>query len=149
MKKLNVVLFALFASIAITSCSNDDEKSTTTGLLVGKWQIVAEGSSLSTLEAAENGDCELPIYEFSEGGAYTETTYEYDETEEDCVGTTETGTWSKTGNTLTIKDTEDTTKISILALSEESLTVKVTEEGETKVYMLLNLDAEIEVEVEM
>lgn len=128
MKKLNLLLLALFTSAAITSCSNDDDDRVTTGLIVGQWVLSEEGETVETLETAENDGCDLPIYEFFEGGTYNENGYDYNSNSDDCESYSETGKWYKKGSTLTVKDSYDTSKVTILELTETTLKVKSTDQ---------------------
>lgn len=125
MKKLNVLFLSLFALATITSCSNDDDDSSAS--IEGKWQISKEGETLTTLEDAENyGSCGLHIVEFSQGGTFKQTGFDYDGSE--CNPYTDQGTWTIKDNSLTTKDSDnDIIVFEILELTDSTLKVKSTD----------------------
>lgn len=126
MKNLKVLFLSLLALATMASCSNDKDDSSAS--IEGKWQISQEGETLATLEAAENyGSCGLHIVEFSQGGTFKQTGFDYSGSV--CTPYTETGTWTIKDNTLTTKDSDnDTIAFEILELTDSTLKVKSTDD---------------------
>ncbi len=126
MKKFNLLFLSLFALATITSCNNDDDDNSSASI-EGKWQISLEGETLATLVAAENeGSCGFDITEFSQAGTYKVT--DFYSTGSACTSETETGTWIKKDNTLTIKNGDnETIVLQILELSDSTLKIKSTD----------------------
>lgn len=132
MKKLKVLFLSLLALTTIVSCSKDDDNdSSTSASIEGKWEFTHEGETLTSLDPAESeGNCGLDIYEYISGGAFKETDYYMNN--EACTSDNDTGTWSKNGNTLTKNYTNDDEPITyeIIELSQTTLKLKeMDEEG--------------------
>ena len=132
MKKLKVLFLSLLALTTIVSCSKDDDNdSSTSASIEGKWEFTQEGESLTSLEPAENeGNCGLDITEYISGGEFKETYYYMNN--EECKSYNDSGTWSKNGNTLTKKYTNDDEPdtYEIIELSQTTLKLKeIDEEG--------------------
>jgi len=108
MKKITILfLSVLTLGLSVTSCSNDDDDNG--GSIEGKWELSQVGAVFNGQEIvqdAENGDCSNETYEFLKDGKFTETYYEA--VNGKCEAEVETGTYSKSGNTLKIKYTGDT-----------------------------------------
>lgn len=134
MKKLKVLFLSLVAVLSISSCSNDDDNSqttgstglTTSGSIVGKWELSQEGETLTTLEPVENeGSCGSDLVEIKTGGTFKSTGFDYYDAI--CHPYTGEGTWVKTNNTLTIKEGDDTIVFEIIELSSSTMKLKETD----------------------
>lgn len=121
-------LFSLFALATITSCSNDDDNSSAS--IEGKWEFSQQGETLTTLEAVETYSCGKDFVIFSQRGNVTSTFYYYN-ADQQCTSGTETATWTKTNNALTIKyDSDQEDVYEIIELTDHKLVTKeVDEEG--------------------
>lgn len=128
MKKLTVLFLSVMTlGLSVSSCSSDDDKGI--GSVEGKWEISQAGMVLNGKEMLENVEsengCPKEAFEFSAGGALTSTYSEYYNSK--CNNETETGTWSQSGNTLTIKYTgSDEEKYEIAEANGSRLKLKQT-----------------------
>lgn len=128
MKKLSILfLSVLTLSLTLTSCSSDDNEAS----IVGKWEAYQEGTIVDGVEHLapinNEGACDKEIVEYQQNGKYIDYYSEYNDSK--CHNYTETGTWSKDDNKLTIKYTEnaDDDEIGeVLILDENTLKLKYT-----------------------
>lgn len=108
MKKITILfLSVLTLGLSVASCSNDDDDND--GSIEGKWELSQAGGVINGqefLQDAENGACSNQTFEFTNDGKFKETNYFSNEGK--CEAETDNGTWTKNGNTLTIKYTGDT-----------------------------------------
>jgi hypothetical protein len=129
------LLLAVFAAAAMfTACGDDDNGSTTSASIVGKWSYTKTGASSGSQEVLFDYDndteCASKDYvEFVEGGAYKDVDY-YGT---DCSFDTDTYTWTKDGNAVTINDGVTAYVLTVETLSATELKVKetYTMEGQT------------------
>ncbi len=129
MKKLNLICGLLIGFLIFTSCSSDDDSSEsgTDANLVGTWNGVS-----STFNGNNSGVPDNSIVRFMSDSS-TEFIYEnFGNNGEDI---TETGTWAKSGNTLTIifDDADpgnETYVLNILELTENNLEWEANISGE-------------------
>ena len=110
MKKITILfLSVLTLGLSVASCSSDDDNDGASASIEGKWELSQVGyivGGKETLEDVKNGSCSNDTYEFTSDGKVKETTYYSNEGK--CEAETDNGTWTKNGNTLTIKFTGDT-----------------------------------------
>lgn len=110
-----MLLLLLCVSITFTACSNDDDSTTpdTSGNLEGKWEFYQEGEIVNGQEILESYEhaagCSKDNLEFLAAGVFKSNIY--DNFDAPCQLFSETGTWSKNGNVITV--------VSILGGSEE------------------------------
>jgi hypothetical protein len=152
MKKLKL-LFVVTLALTIASCSNnDDDSSNTSGDILGTWvgvDVDYSGNSVTEFAGeeivsdfvGEAFDVDYTLVftenpnELVTDGSYSIelTTTTAGQTQVETVENLEflnDGTWSKSGNELTITSNGQTTVATILELTDNSLTLKsVTEQG--------------------
>ncbi|KAF2519410.1 hypothetical protein E0W68_03415 [Flavobacterium salilacus subsp. salilacus] len=136
MKKVFLLAAIAFAGLTITSCSSDDDGGSAS--IEGKWYYSEEGFSavgqedLSDYDDHEAG-CEKDYIEFVEGGVFRDVDF----FNSDCEFDTETSTWTRNGNTLTIGTGTDAVTENIATLSGSTLKITVSEtfEGQTFNYV--------------
>ncbi len=122
MKKLAILFIALTASL--TSCNNDDD-ATTTAELQGKWIYSQEGSILNGQEVLTNYDHETGCpKDFVMISATTFVDHEFEGA--DCLESTDTKTYTRNGNTITVTQDGMTYTGEITQLTNSTL--KITRE---------------------
>jgi len=130
MKKV-IILFvsALVLGMTFTSCSNDDDSPATAPASVeGKWNF-------SKVSETENGVVTVPeedyvhepgcikdYIELKPGGVYNEAFYG-----PGCALDLTTGTWSKSGNIITITQGVDIISAEVVSVSSSLLKVKISD----------------------
>lgn len=123
-KKL-ALLFVL--AIAITSCKKDDDNNSSSSL-VGSWKLTAE--------KVNNIPNQLDACDLKSTLKFTETkvtSIHYDG--EDCMEVdSETFTYSRNGNTITVIGDEGAMDVEITKLTSSTLEIKQTELDENMVY---------------
>ena len=130
MKKLVVLFLSVLTSgLLLTSCSDDDGDS---GSIEGKWEFYQEGFSFGGAEQLElyehTAGCEKDFIDLKSGGNYEEVTYfNNGESCQDDIGT---GTWSRSGNTISITFDGETFDGTIVTLNNTTLKVSITEDFE-------------------
>lgn len=132
MKKLSILFMVMGLTLLTTSCNNDDDNnngSDTSVPLVSKWNFSKIGSTVAgqevLIDPPQNEDgCAKDYIEFNADN--TATAGNYDSTNNPCELTTQSGTYSRTGNQLTtvINGTNRTQEILNLTATE----LKVTDE---------------------
>jgi Lipocalin-like domain len=131
--KNRIILFVslLVLGLNLTSCGDDDRPSTS-GDIVAKWEWYKvgdkdDGSEYLELYEHQVG-CTKDNVEFSSNGNYIDSSY-FDGCESDSYS----GTYTKSGNVLTVNDGFDLTTYTIKELSSSTLKVYETysEDGET------------------
>ena len=128
MKKLVILFLSVLTSgFMLTSCSDDDSDSNS---IEGKWEFYQEGISLGGVEQLELYEhtlgCEKDFVELFSGGNYQDVFYFNDG--EGCVEDISTGTWSRSGNSLTISSGGETNTATIVTLNNTTLKVSITED---------------------
>ncbi|NDI98235.1 hypothetical protein GWA97_04025 [Flavobacterium sp. LaA7.5] len=136
MKKVFLFAAIAFAGLTITSCSSDDDGGGAS--IEGKWYYSEEGLSSGGQEVLQDytdheAGCEKDYIEFVEGGVFRDVDFFNGECEFD----TETSTWTRNGNTLTIGTGTDAESGTIATLSGSTLKITVSEtlEGQTFNYV--------------
>jgi hypothetical protein len=137
MKKLKIVLFSVLAlGLTLTSCGDDDSSSNnTSGNLVGKWIYSQEkegNGPLTDYEHTEGCDkdyMEISAQEIKDAWFYKDGT--------ECVEESETATYTRNGNTLTVTEggMSFSGKIEKLTATELEISSTETEEGVTVKYL--------------
>lgn len=131
--KKNYILFLFVATLglAISSCSNNDDDNSS---IESTWEITHEGvivNGKETLVPVDNeGGCEKGSITYLNNGTFTETYSEFND-DSKCVTFTENGTWSKKGNSLTLRYTNEEgdsydAEGEIVELNKSTLKVKYT-----------------------
>ncbi len=107
MKMIKTVLaFVCISALTLTSCSNDDDNFISTdGDISGKWNYnrtitILNGQESSDTHVHEPG-CEKDYQEFAENDVFRDVVL-FRNASNACTEDSETGTWSKSGNTLMI-----------------------------------------------
>ena len=137
MKKLSILTLSFVAlSMSLVSCSKDDNNgSTTSASLVGKWEYSKEGSTVNGQEVLEayTGNETGCSKDYIDVTATAVTDVDYDSTNTPCEMTTYTINYTKTGNTLitTFNGMEFTS--TIVTLTSTELKIKDAE-GYVTVY---------------
>lgn len=110
MKKIRFAFAAIAATaLLMTSCSSDDDGPA--AKLEGKWtptktiSITNGNQTVTTYDDNEPG-CDKDYREFVEGGAYRYVIY-YENVANSCAEEVVSTIWSKTGDVVTIVDTND------------------------------------------
>lgn len=131
--KNRIILFVsvLVLGLNLTSCGGDDGPSTSADI-VGKWELYKvgdkdDGSEYLELYEHQSG-CSKDNVEFLDNGDFVTTSYFTG-----CETENYTGSYTKTGTTLTVDDGFDSTTLTIKELSSSTLKVYETysEDGET------------------
>lgn len=131
LRKLFGLLAVLLFVFSTVSCSDDDESAS----IVGKWNFSKEGTIVNGQEVLENYPnivgCNKDNIQFISGGTFTGTFYA-----EECVEFSIDGTWTKTGNTLSIDVTDQEPVVfQIMTLSGSTLKLKQTYEEDGVEYI--------------
>lgn len=118
---------ALVLGLSFASCNEDDDSSNSSAQLEGKWIFSKEG-------AITDGNEELWDYKGNEDGCSKDyimvnsngslTDVDYDSTDSPCQMFTTNGTWTRSGNNLTINIEEVSLTGEIVNLTSSELKVK-------------------------
>lgn len=147
MKKVILMLVAFVSMGMLTSsCGGSDDSSggATSGNLVGKWEYFQTGYTASGQDVLEdyahNPDCSKDYIQFFANGAINEMTYEniFGET---CYESFSEGTYTKSGNNLSVTLYDETGSVTIKTLSATTLRIEsIVENGysEVSVYKRAN-----------
>lgn len=104
MKKLSILFVSILTlGLSVVSCNSDDDDNG--GSIEGKWELSKAGAIINGqefLETIDNeGGCPNNTIEFLQGGTFTETESEF--FNEKCESETYSGTWTISGNKLTMR----------------------------------------------
>jgi len=142
MKKILLCVFAL-SSLAITSCSSDDNNKTEDTVIVdsaskkfeGKWKMVTgifiyQGETQTEDLKIEN--CNYDFFDFRSNGTKDEV---YHSEDGNCTENNYVGTWiyNQTDNTITTIDTEDNYEVifEVIEISSTSMELRlISDDGE-------------------
>ncbi|HEU0137942.1 MAG TPA: lipocalin family protein, partial [Flavobacterium sp.] len=112
MKSIKLFLAVVIASaFTMTSCSNDDDAGISTdGNIVGTWNYNRTITNLNGQETSQEytshePGCEKDFQEFVAGGVFRDVVI-YKNASNVCTEDAESGTWTKSGNTLTLTGNE-------------------------------------------
>ncbi len=114
MKQIRFACATIAATaLLMTSCSNDDDGPRAE--LEGKWTptktiAVLNGNQTVTNYDGNEPDCDKDYREFVEGGAYRYVIY-YDNVANACAEDVVTTVWTRSGDIVTIVDTNDDAEI--------------------------------------
>jgi hypothetical protein len=141
MKKLSILFVSVLTlGLAVTSCSSDDDDAS----IVGKWTPVKMGSIVGDKEVLvdypKEGTCDSDVTEFTADGKFTDVSYESNDGK--CEASTDKGTYTYSGKTLSTKYDDDTTSesVEVLELSGSTLKIKYTEKIDaTNSYVLITV----------
>jgi hypothetical protein len=135
MKKLIILfVFAVVAGLNFTSCSSDDDNTSSTSI-EGKWNFSKFSTTVNGVtspemdyEGNETG-CPKDFIEIKTGGVFVDGDY----SGSSCTLDSFTGTWAKSGNTLTITAESETFTVELISVTSSSMKIKSSEtfNGET------------------
>jgi len=136
MKKV-IILFvsALALGMAFTSCNNDDDSPAPTPASVeGKWNFSKISETVNGVTSPEEDyghepGCNKDYIELKAGGVFNEANY----SGSNCALDLSTGTWSKSGNIITITLGGVGVSGEVVSVSSSVLKVKFSEIGTTNV----------------
>jgi len=140
MKKLKIVLFSVLAlGLTLTSCGDDDNKSNeTSGNLEGKWIYAKEGQSALGQEQLDDHEhtagCDKDYLQIT---ATTIKDVLFYKNGTECQEGSDTATYTREGNTVTVKEGDETFTSTIEKLTDTELRITDTEtfEGVTVTYI--------------
>ncbi|UOK42268.1 MULTISPECIES: lipocalin family protein [Flavobacterium] len=118
---------ALVLGLSFASCNEDDDSSNSSAQLEGKWIFSKEGSitdgneELWDYEGNEDG-CSKDYIMVNSNGSLTDV--DYDSTDSPCQMFTTNGTWTRSGNNLTINIEEISFTGEIVNLTSRELKLK-------------------------
>ena len=127
MKKISILFISLLA-LTFSSCSDDNDSSLAT-TIDGKWNFNKMSVTVNNVTSPEldyegnEPGCMKDYIEFVEGGILKEGDY----SGSNCVLNTSSGTWSKSGNTITITSDGITIPVEVVNLTSSILIVKYSE----------------------
>lgn len=134
MKKLSILLLSALA-LSLGSCGSDDSGNDTgtDASIVGKWTYskVGSGDLLINYPDHEEG-CDKDYVELTASGTYNDV--DYDSFDSPCEVFTDSGTYVKSGNTLTVNyEGNFVDTATILLLTDTELKIQ-NEEGEVALF---------------
>ena len=129
MKKISILIAAfLTLGLTITSCNNDDDNASAS--LEGKWNASKEGAIVNGQEVLmpytgnETG-CQKDYIQINANGTITDV--DFDSMDNPCEQFTISGTYTRTGNNITITVAGQSETGTILSLTSTELKVKDNE----------------------
>ena len=131
MKKVIILFFSsLVFGLTFISCNNDnnDNDSPVVASVEGKWNFskVSETENGVVTQPEEDyvheAGCLKDYIELKPGGVYNEAYYS-----SGCVVDLTTGTWSKSGNIITITQGSDIISAEVVSVSSSMLKVKISD----------------------
>ena len=130
MKKLVILFLSVLSSgLLLTSCSDDDGDEAS---INGKWEFYQTGFAFGGQEELElyehAAGCEKDYLEFLGGGVLNDVSYFNNG--ESCEEFSDQGTWSKSGNTLTVTYDGESFTATIVTLDSTTLKISITEDFE-------------------
>lgn len=135
MKKLKqLVLLFLVASVTLVSCNKDDDGDSAS--IEGSWEFSKVGTILSGQEFLVDYDhttgCNKDYTEIIAGGTLKD--HYFEDFGSGCEEDIDNGSWSRSGNTITVNFSGDVTTAEILELSNTTLKLKFTDPDTAEVY---------------
>lgn len=123
----------------ISSCSKDDNKA---AALEGKWEFAKIGSMVGTseflIDFPHTPGCDKDYQEFLAGGVFRGFTF--DNTGSGCETFQDNGTWTRSGNMITITIDGENEQGEIMSLTGSTLKVKSNiideEDGSTQIVII-------------
>lgn len=122
----------LLAGLTLTSCSSDDNGSSTPASIVGKWNPlrteIKSGSNPAQVQnyTGDEPGCNKDYYEFEADGDLRDVIYFKNASDVCTEDEGEVSTWAKNNNTLTITDGEFAGVYEIKVLSNSDLQIATT-----------------------
>lgn len=130
MKKVSILFLSALA-LSVGSCGSDDNGNPTgtDGSIVGKWTYSKVGSGNLLIDYPDHEDgCAKDYVELTANGVFHDV--DYDSFDTPCEVFTDTGTYLKEGNTLTVTyDGEQVDVANILLLTNTELKIQ-NQDGE-------------------
>lgn len=131
MKKI-LLLFVSTLVLGLTSCSKDDDSSSDSSNIEGRWEYFQEGTIVGGTETLVSWDHECTTkkdyIELLSGGVMKDMVYW-----DDCIDDVVTGTWLRSGNNLTVALGSESATGEIVTLNSTTLKIKYVEGGTTYV----------------
>lgn len=132
-KKL--VLLFLVASTTLVSCNKDDDSSS--GSIEGSWEFSKVGTIIAGEEFLVDYDhtpgCNKDYTEIIAGGTLKD--HYFEDNGSGCEEGIDNGTWSRSGNNITVNFNGDVSIAEILELSSSTLKLKATDSDTGEVYL--------------
>lgn len=128
-KTIIFLIFTLVSLVFYPSCSSNDDNSSTPTSVKGKWNFSTMSTTINGVTSPETNydgnvdGCSKDYLEFYSEGVYNEGDYDGSS----CVLDVYHGTWSQTGNTITIVEGNEVYSAEIVSLSSSALKVKASE----------------------
>ena len=130
MKKLTILfVFALVTGLNFTSCSSDNESSSSSSSIVGKWNFSKFSTTFNGVTSPEmdydgnESGCPKDYVEFKTGGVLSEGDY----LGSNCELNTFVGTWSQNGSTITITEGPISLTAELVSVTSTMLKFKASE----------------------
>lgn len=135
MKKFKqLVLLFLVASVTLVSCNKDDDKEAS---IEGSWEFSKVGTLVSGQEFLVDYDhttgCSKDYTEIIAGGTVKD--HYFEDLGNGCEEGIDNGTWSRSGNNITVNFSGEVTTAEILELSSTTLKLKATDPDTGDVYL--------------
>jgi hypothetical protein len=135
MKKLLLLVSVL--TLGFTACNKDDETvvqpTDTNGTLEGRWEFLQQGSIVNGQELLNNYDheegCTKDFSEFLTGGGFINYDYYSSANGTNCNESVGSGSWTRSGNMLTVTTSGNTETVEIMTLNATTLKIKNTEQN--------------------
>ena len=128
--KKNLLLFVSTLVLGLTSCSKDDDSSSDSSNIEGRWEYFQEGTIVGGTETLVSWDHECTTkkdyVELLSGGVMKDMVYW-----DDCVDDVVTGTWSSDGTNFSASIGGENTSGEILTLTSSTLKIKYVDGGTT------------------
>lgn len=128
-KTIMFFVFTLGLVIFFPSCSSNNDDSSNSASVIGKWNFSKMSTVINGVASPEidyDGNetgCPKDFLEFKSGGVYDETDYYGSSCELDSFS----GTWAQNGNTITITEGTDIITAQIVSVTSSMLKIKATE----------------------
>lgn len=133
-------MLVAFVTLGLSSCSSDDDSSSDTASIVGKWEYLQEGEIVNGTETlheySHTTGCSKDYIEFKSNGTFDDVWYE--NTATGCISENDQGAWTQNGTAITSTYPGQTPQAGqILIVNETTLKVKFVDnsEGVTETYV--------------
>lgn len=139
MKKLIMLfVFTLVSGLNFTSCTSDNESSSSSSSIVGKWNFskfttTVSGVTSPEMDWADNEPgCPKNYVEFKTDGVFNGASY----SGSTCVLDISSGTWVQSGSTVTLTLGTEVTTFQVVSVTSSTLKIKTTETDSGVTYTL-------------
>jgi hypothetical protein len=136
MKKITILFVSVMSlGLALTSCNKDDDSSSSSSAsLEGKWiyskeGVVVSGNEMLVDYSGNESGCTKDYTLINANGTLTDV--DYDSFDTPCEVFTDNGTWTRSGNTVTVTFGGVASVTEILTLTSSELKIKDAEGGIT------------------